>query len=144
MEKGKVLFYALHNVPPVCPRQHKGQRCLIWGVRLLSKPCWDWVMMSQIVQCSLEPNNVREMEGKEKWLQPPQFPPLLQLESGSNACARSRLPPWRHKCSWGDNSPLEDCLVPGKGSLETVLHFFLLLEAQEKMLQTVSSELRKD
>lgn len=143
MEKGKVLFYSLHNPSPACPRQHKGQGCLIWGVRLLSKPCGDWAMMSQMVQCSLEPNNVKEREGKGEWLQPPPLPPQPQLESGNNACPRSRLPPWKHKCTWGDNSTLEDCLAPGKGSLDTVLHFFLLLEDQEKMLQTVSSEQRK-
>ena len=38
------------------------------------------------------------------------------------------------KYTWGDNSPLEDCLAPGKGSLGKVPHFFLHLGQQEKML----------
>lgn len=38
------------------------------------------------------------------------------------------------KYTWGDNSPLEDCLALGKGSLGKVAHVFLLLEYQEKML----------
>lgn len=79
MEKGKVLFYSLHNPPPACPRQQKGQGYLIWGVRLLSKPCW--AMMSQMVQCSLEPNNIREREGKGEWLQL-----ARAAEEGSGSC----------------------------------------------------------
>lgn len=66
--------YSLHNSPPACPRQHEGQGCLFWGVRLLSKPCQGLPTASQVAQCSLEPN-IREREGKGEQLHPPHPPP---------------------------------------------------------------------
>jgi len=63
----------------------------------------------------LEPNNVREMEGKGEQLHPPHLPAQAPAGEQQQCLPPVQAPLWKGKHPWGDNSHLEDCLALGKG-----------------------------
>lgn len=144
MEKENVLVYSLHNSPPACPRQHEGQGCLFWGVRLLNKPCQGRPMPSHVVQCSLEPNNVGEREGKGEQLHPSHLPPPAPAGEWQQYLSRVQAPLWGKLNIPGViTAPLKTAWHQGKGAWARCPTSSFTLGSRRRCWQTVASVQRK-